>query len=91
MKKEAITAVECGKTYNVRLKNQVHDQRKKRVKLQLEKHTRNSNDKEICKVLLVMIWVNVFGIKMIYFDLDKSNKAALDLEKYFGSESNMKN
>ncbi|WP_428231506.1 OmpA family protein [Flavobacterium sp.] len=80
-------AVECGKTYNVRAEKQ--DYTTKEVSVTIGKLTGKTSlpialDKSICKVTIGDDLGKCFGIKMIYFDLDKSNirtEAALDLEK----------
>ncbi|MBF4493080.1 OmpA family protein [Flavobacterium sp. JLP] len=79
--------VECGKTYNVRAEKQ--DYETKEVNITIGKVTGKTslpiglvNGK--CKVTVGDDLGKCFGIKMIYFDLDKSNirpEAALDLEK----------
>jgi outer membrane protein OmpA-like peptidoglycan-associated protein/tetratricopeptide (TPR) repeat protein len=80
-------AVECGKTYNVRAEKQ--DYTTKEVSITIGKLTGKTSlpialEKSICKVTIGDDLGKCFGIKMIYFDLDKSNirtEAALDLEK----------
>lgn len=80
-------AVECGKTYNVRAEKT--DYTTKEEKITIDKANGKSNlnialEKEQCKVAVGDDLGKCFGIKMIYFDLDKSNirrEAALDLEK----------
>ncbi|OXG00533.1 WD40 repeat protein [Flavobacterium araucananum] len=80
-------AVECGKTYNVRAEKQ--DYTTKELSVTIEKLTGKTSlpialEKSICKVTIGDDLGKCFGIKMIYFDLDKSNirtEAALDLEK----------
>ncbi|MFH6995879.1 OmpA family protein [Flavobacterium sp. FlaQc-48] len=80
-------AVECGKTYNVRAEKQ--DYTTKEVSITIGKITGKTSlpialDKSTCKVTIGDDLGKCFGIKMIYFDLDKSNirtEAALDLEK----------
>lgn len=79
--------VECGKTYNVRAEKQ--DYATKEVSITIGKVTGKTSlpialDKSTCKVTIGDDLGKCFGIKMIYFDLDKSNihtAAALDLEK----------
>jgi len=79
--------VECGKTYNVRAEKE--DYTTKEVTVIIGKITGKTDlpialDKSICKVTVGDDLGKCFGIKMIYFDLDKSNirtEAALDLEK----------
>lgn len=79
--------VECGKTYNVRAEKT--DYATKEVSVTIGTVTGKTSlpialDKVICKVTVGDDLGKCFGIKMIYFDLDKSNirtEAALDLEK----------
>jgi outer membrane protein OmpA-like peptidoglycan-associated protein/tetratricopeptide (TPR) repeat protein len=79
--------VECGKTYNVRAENP--DYTTKEVNVTIPKIDGKTSlpialDKAICKVTVGDDLGKCFGIKMIYFDLDKSNirpEAAIDLEK----------
>lgn len=79
--------VECGKTYSVRAEKP--DYATKEVNVTIGKATGKTNlpialDKSVCKVAVGDDLGKCFGIKMIYFDLDKSNirtEAALDLEK----------
>ena len=80
-------AVECGKSYNVRAVKT--DYATKEVMVNIGKVSGKTDlpialDKIICKVAIGDDLGKCFGIKMIYFDLDKSNirvEAALDLEK----------
>lgn len=80
-------AVECGKTYSVRAEKP--DYATKEVDVKIVRTTGKTNlpialDKSVCKVAVGDDLGKCFGIKMIYFDLDKSNirtEAALDLEK----------
>jgi len=80
-------AVQCGKTYNVRAEKQ--DYATKEVSVTIGKLTGKTSlpialDKSICKVTIGDDLGKCFKIKMIYFDLDKSDirpEAALDLEK----------
>ncbi|OIV39812.1 OmpA family protein [Flavobacterium johnsoniae] len=80
-------AVECGKTYSVRAEKP--DYATKEVGVTIGRTTGKTSlpialDKSICKVAVGDDLGKCFGIKMIYFDLDKSNirtEAALDLEK----------
>ncbi len=80
-------AVECGKTYSVRAEKT--DYATKEVDITIAKTNGKTNlpialDKSVCKVAVGDDLGKCFGIKMIYFDLDKSNirtEAALDLEK----------
>lgn len=80
-------AVVCGKTYNVRAEKQ--DYTTKEVSVTIGKLTGKTSlpialEKSTCKVTIGDDLGKCFAIKMIYFDLDKSNirtEAALDLEK----------
>ncbi|MCC9065868.1 OmpA family protein [Flavobacterium piscisymbiosum] len=80
-------AVECGKTYNVRAEKEEYTTRE--VSVTIGKLTGKTSlpialEKSTCKVTIGDDLGKCFGIKMIYFDLDKSNirtEAALDLEK----------
>ncbi|PIF30372.1 WD40 repeat protein [Flavobacterium sp. 9] len=80
-------AVECGKSYNVRAEKVEFST--KEVNITIGKLTGKTNlpialDPETCKVTVGDDLGKCFKIKMIYFDLDKSNirtEAALDLEK----------
>lgn len=79
--------VECGKSYNVRAEKE--DYTTKEVSITIEKTTGKTElpialEKATCKVTVGDDLGKCFGIKMIYFDLDKSNirtEAAIDLEK----------
>jgi outer membrane protein OmpA-like peptidoglycan-associated protein/tetratricopeptide (TPR) repeat protein len=79
--------VECGKTYNVRAEKEEYTTRE--VTVTIGKLTGKTSlpialEKSTCKVTIGDDLGKCFGIKMIYFDLDKSNirtEAALDLEK----------
>ena len=79
--------VECGKTYNVRAEKS--DYTTKEVRITIDTQSGKTSlpialDKAICKVTVGDDLGKCFGIKMIYFDLDKSNirtEAAVDLEK----------
>ncbi|WP_337966481.1 OmpA family protein [uncultured Flavobacterium sp.] len=79
--------VECGKSYNVRAEKVEFST--KEVNITIGKLTGKTNlpialDPETCKVTVGDDLGKCFKIKMIYFDLDKSNirtEAALDLEK----------
>ena len=81
-------AVECGKTYNVRAAKMDYTTKEQKVTIAMENNGRTnlpiSLEKEACKVAVGDDLGKCFGIKMIYFDLDKYNirtEAALDLEK----------
>lgn len=79
--------VECGKTYYVRAEKPEYTTRE--VTVTIEKTSGKTDlpialEKSNCKVTIGDDLGVCFGIKMIYFDLDKSNirtEAALDLEK----------
>ncbi|KAF2340793.1 OmpA family protein [Flavobacterium tistrianum] len=79
--------VECGKTYYVRAEKPEYTT--KEVSITIDKTSGKTNlpialEKATCKVTVGDDLGKCFGIKMIYFDLDKSNirtEAALDLEK----------
>lgn len=80
--------VECGLNYNVRASKT--DYTTKEQKVTIGKSDKGRTDlpfaleKETCKVAIGDDLGKCFGIKMIYFDLDKYNirtEAALDLEK----------
>ncbi|TPG29636.1 OmpA family protein [Flavobacterium pectinovorum] len=80
-------AVECGKSYNVRAEKEEFST--KEVNITIGKLTGKTSlpialDPATCKVTIGDDLGKCFKIKMIYFDLDKSNirtEAALDLEK----------
>ncbi len=80
-------AVECGKTYNVRAEKLEYTTKEEKITIGAttgKTYLPIAMTKEICKVALGDDLGKCFGIKMIYFDLDKSNirvEAALDLEK----------
>lgn len=79
--------VECGKTYNVRAEKPEYTT--KEVSVTIAKTTGKTTlpislEKSNCKVTVGDDLGKCFGIKMIYFDLNKFNirtEAALDLEK----------
>ena len=79
--------VECGKTYNVRAEKPDYTTKEVRVTIDTQSGKTSlpiALDKAICKVTVGDDLGKCFGIKMIYFDLDKSNirtEAAVDLEK----------
>ena len=79
--------VECGKTYNVRAAKPDYITKEQKIAIARENGRTNLNfalESEICKVAVGDDLGKCFGIKMIYFDLDKYNirtEAALDLEK----------
>ncbi|MXO04535.1 OmpA family protein [Flavobacterium sp. HBTb2-11-1] len=80
-------AVECGKTYMVRAQKVEYDTKEELVTIGKVSGKTNlpiALDKSICKVTVGDDLGKCFGIKMIYFDLDKYNirtEAAIDLEK----------
>lgn len=79
--------VECGKTYNVRAAKPDYVTKEQKIAIARENGKTNLNfalENEVCKVAIGDDLGKCFGIKMIYFDLDKYNirtEAALDLEK----------
>ncbi|HEY6142448.1 MAG TPA: OmpA family protein [Flavobacterium sp.] len=84
----SFAAVECGKTYNVRAAKLEYTTKELKVTIPKEKDGKTKLDialeKEKCEVAIGDDLGKCFGIKMIYFDFDKSdirNEAALDLEK----------
>jgi len=80
-------AVECGKNYNVRAAKPDYMTKEQKIAIPAQNGRTNLNfalEKEVCKVAVGDDLGKCFGIKMIYFDLDKYNirtEAALDLEK----------
>jgi len=81
-------AVECGKIYNVRAAKIDYTTKEQKVAIPIVDQGRTNLpfalEKEACKVAVGDDLGKCFGIKMIYFDLDKYNirtEAALDLEK----------
>jgi outer membrane protein OmpA-like peptidoglycan-associated protein/tetratricopeptide (TPR) repeat protein len=79
--------VECNKTYNVRAEKQEYTTKEERITIAKTNGRTNlpiALEKAACKVAVGDDLGKCFGIKMIYFDLDKSNirrEAAFDLEK----------
>jgi outer membrane protein OmpA-like peptidoglycan-associated protein len=79
--------VECGKTYNVRAEIKDYTTKEQKVSIASENGKTNlpfALEKEGCKVAVGDDLAKCFGIKMIYFDLDKSDirqEAVLDLAK----------
>ncbi len=79
--------VECGKTYNVRAAKPDYVTKEQKIEIAKENGKTNLNfvlENNVCKVAVGDDLGKCFGIKMIYFDLDKYNirtEAALDLEK----------
>ncbi|KAF2339645.1 OmpA family protein [Flavobacterium nitrogenifigens] len=86
-KGEYTFSVECGKTYMVRAQKIEYETKEEMVtigKVSGQTHLPIALDKSICKVTIGDDLGKCFGIKMIYFDLDKYNirtEAAIDLEK----------
>lgn len=80
-------AVECGETYNVRAQKPEYTVKEQKITIAKENGKTNlpiALEKEECKVAVGDDLGKCFGIKMIYFDFDKSDirmEAALDLEK----------
>ncbi len=80
-------AVDCGKTYNVRASKDNYTTKEQKVSIKKENGKTNLDialEKAVCKVVVGDDLGKCFGIKMIYFDFDKSDirmEAALDLEK----------
>ena len=78
---------ECGKTYNVRASKSDYITKEQKIAIAKENGKTNLNfalESDVCKVAVGDDLGKCFGIKMIYFDLDKYNirtEAALDLEK----------
>jgi outer membrane protein OmpA-like peptidoglycan-associated protein len=79
--------VDCNKTYSVRAEKEDYNPKEKTITTSKETGTTKLDlalDKKICKVTIGDDLGTCFGIKWIYFDLDKSNikpEAALDLAK----------
>ena len=79
--------VECGKTYYVRAEKTEYTTKEQKITITQENgktYLPLALEKSKCKVTIGDDLGKCFGIKMIYFDLDKSNirqEAALDLEK----------
>ncbi len=79
--------VECGKTYNVRAERPEYTTKEQNIVIAKENGKTDlpfALEKAGCKVAIGDDLGKCFGIKMIYFDLDKYNirvEAALDLEK----------
>jgi outer membrane protein OmpA-like peptidoglycan-associated protein/tetratricopeptide (TPR) repeat protein len=79
--------VECGLVYNVRAEKEKYTTKEQSVTILKENGRTNLSialEKSECVVTIGDDLGKCFGIKMIYFDLDKSNirrEAALDLEK----------
>jgi outer membrane protein OmpA-like peptidoglycan-associated protein/tetratricopeptide (TPR) repeat protein len=83
-----VFAVECGKTYNVRATKSEYLTKENKIVIASENNGKTNLPialgKEKCQVAIGDDLGKCFGIKMIYFDLDKYNirtEAALDLEK----------
>ena len=79
--------VECGKTYYVRAQKQEYKTKEEKISIATENgktYLPITLESEKCIVAIGDDLGKCFKIKMIYFDLDKSNirrEAALDLEK----------
>lgn len=79
--------VECGKTFYVRAEKPEYTTKEEKISVGKDNGKTELNmalEKISCKVFIGDDLGKCFGIKMIYFDLDKSNirrEAALDLEK----------
>lgn len=79
--------VECKNNYNVRAEKTGYTTKEQNITISKENGKTELNfalDKEGCKVAVGDDLGKCFGIKMIYFDLDKYNiriEAAIDLEK----------
>ncbi|UQD57116.1 OmpA family protein [Flavobacterium sp. K5-23] len=80
-------AVECDKTYSVRVQKTDYTAKEEKIKIPAENGKTMLNialEKAECVVTVGDDLGTCFGIKMIYFDFDKSDiriEAALDLEK----------
>ena len=80
-------SVECGKRYSVRASKEDYTTKEQIITISKENgktHLPFALEKATCKVAVGDDLGKCFGIKMIYFDFDKSNiriEAALDLEK----------
>ena len=79
--------VECGKTYYVRASKDEYTTNEQKISIRQENGKTSlpiALEKVVCKVAVGDDLGKCFGIKMIYFDYDKSDirmEAALDLEK----------
>jgi len=80
-------AVECGEVYHVRAQKEKYTTKEQKITIAKENGKTNlpiELEKEECQVTIGDDLGKCFGIKMIYFDFDKSDirlEAALDLEK----------
>lgn len=80
-------AIECRRTYSVRAQQKDYTTKETKIKIAAtsgETVVDLQLESTVCKVAIGDDLGKCFGIKMIYFDLDKSNirkEAALDLEK----------
>ncbi|WP_413998272.1 OmpA family protein [Flavobacterium sp. W1B] len=80
-------AVECGETYNVRAEKTDYTTKEQKITIAKDNgktHLPIALEKAQCKVAVGDDLGKCFGIKMIYFDFDKSDirvEAAIDLEK----------
>ncbi|MBP2282211.1 outer membrane protein OmpA-like peptidoglycan-associated protein/tetratricopeptide (TPR) repeat protein [Flavobacterium sp. CG_23.5] len=79
--------VECGKMYNIRAEKTEYTTKEQKITIAEENgktYLPIALEKSKCKVTIGDDLGKCFGIKMIYFDFDKSNireEAAIDLEK----------
>ena len=79
--------VECGKTYNIRAEKPEYTTKEQKVTVSDKRgktYLPIALEKAKCKVTVGDDLGKCFGIKMIYFDFDKSDirmEAAIDLEK----------
>ncbi|MGO4822777.1 MULTISPECIES: OmpA family protein [unclassified Flavobacterium] len=79
--------IECSETYRVRAEKEDYSTVEKKISIASKSGKTDlpiELEKEICKVVVGDDLGKCFGIKMIYFDFDKSDirmEAALDLEK----------
>lgn len=79
--------VECGETYHIRAQKEKYTTKEQKIIIAKENGKTNlpiELEKEECQVTIGDDLGKCFGIKMIYFDFDKSDiriEAALDLEK----------
>ncbi len=82
-----IFSVECNKSYSVRLEKEDYIIKEQKITIANEKGRTNVNialEKEVIKVAIGIDVAKYFGIKMIYFDLNKYDitaNAVVDLEK----------
>lgn len=82
-----VFAVECGKLYSVRIEKTDYIIKEQKITIANDKGRTNVNialEKEVIKVAVGIDVAKYFGIKMIYFDLNKYDitaNAVVDLEK----------